>query len=1054
MDNPSSHRQHPLPASNDSSAAPTPAFYSPDESIKILGATSGPPSPADHRRKESTSTDLPSPSSPNGSSPSKRPSMRNRARTNSSKILSRLTSRGSVDLKTSPPGSPSSEAGNKIDMAALSRAKGKYKSGINWDTSNLILPSGEIEPFMEVADVSGSPTQEKDFSLPQGNDEMLAAGGTAAAKAYYNSMNVSFANTMFPAQQRAAVDAQQRAAAESAVSRNFIPIEHYRRRNASGSTHGSQSSRHMPSLNTAVHAIANGSHNSSPVTPSGQIPAQSSGPPSAWRGPIPAPTAISLPSTEENQQCVVEQPSTNSAGSTNDASRPTSAGKQAEEQTTDTSKSPASSIRSKRRTFLGLTSKSTDRVDRFGGKKSRRSSIASVPDVQDTSADAGTAGRRRRYQDTRELNLLAAELAREAAIEALGTPQTGYPAWSQTPSASGSRTPADRRASSNSNGGGLGLQGVSPSASPIQGNLGPSSQNGFQPLAPPFARDSRNHTPVSSNPGSPRSSQLPLDQPGGQNHTKNAAKGNVGSSPALNKTSNIPNEMLAGISDGPYPMHLPELSGSDGLSSGATTPRRSRIGSTSGAATDGRQTGSSAKKSVLSMSMHDPETEMQGLTKLPKSGKSTPFGSRAPSRNVTPKNSFTRLNELAKQQAAANRQTSVSGSSKRRSQGEDAKPLTLVPGVDAPALPVRNSLVDSAESERDSSQASRSAESGDNAAPKTVTTGVTSSTAPPARDSSNISHERNTHRLTAGSTSSSTGSQSKKTKARLSFFSAFNRSSKQSDASPSRAASPVVGSNGFLRPDSQVGASSSRSSFPSGPTSHLSTSTFTSENAGARDSGTSLTQLTPNSEASRDRDLGASSTPRQTNGLAPAAAVTGKELDLQRSRSPSRPPRSNARPIAVSNYPVSSREKGTASAPSYGNTSGSRNQQSSDVQTTPFATHPPKRPGNLKRLFSKFGSSGKVPKAAPNAANGAPPLPTTTSTASTRGTTPSAASALSSTKGQQGTQATEAQKRSTSASDRTIPAREGYDLKVDYPSGGPASANRFLQNSTPVSVGR
>lgn len=126
------------------------------------------------------------------------------------------------------------------------------------------------------------------------------------------------------------------------------------------------------------------------------------------------------------------------------------------------------------------------------------------------------------------------------------------------------------------------------------------------------------------------------------------------------KLTGLPADMLTGLGDGPYPT-LPTrgLDPSDsymiptapfeGQSSMAydQSPRSSLPDVFT------RSRGASAsstplpKRSVLQMSMHNPEAELQGLTKPPKSSRNSPFGSRAPSKQVTPRSSFVNLREKA-----------------------------------------------------------------------------------------------------------------------------------------------------------------------------------------------------------------------------------------------------------------------------------------------------------------------------------------------------------------------------------------------------------------------
>jgi hypothetical protein len=77
-------------------------------------------------------------------------------------------------------------------------------------------------------------------------------------------------------------------------------------------------------------------------------------------------------------------------------------------------------------------------------------------------------------------------------------------------------------------------------------------------------------------------------------------------------------------------------SGRSSLPDGQSKSRRPSAGSAT-----------NPKRSVLQMSMHNPDSELQGLTKPPKSSRSTPFGSRAPSKQVTPHASSGNLRDKA-----------------------------------------------------------------------------------------------------------------------------------------------------------------------------------------------------------------------------------------------------------------------------------------------------------------------------------------------------------------------------------------------------------------------
>ncbi|CAO1615636.1 unnamed protein product [Parajaminaea phylloscopi] len=1110
----------PLTAASDNSNAPTPAYHSPRESPELPQEANKAPAVAPqsaskgHAKSVSTSTSTSAsasasqaaavPASTTSSSLSKRPSMRVRARSNSSKLIHRLTSRGTsfdASMSGSPPASPTSEV-HKIDKAALSRAKGKYKSGVNWEHSNIVLPTGEVEPFMEVADVSGSPTAERDAILPDttSNDAMLSVGGTAAAKAYYQNLNATYANVMFPANQRATVDARQRIAAEQAASRSIQPPAALDpRRHRMGMQTVGGFGRHsngdrMPSLNTAVHALASTQPSSaatSPVmTPGHQgntLP--TNGPPSAWRRPG------GLPPLDTNTTA----PHANAAGSptASQATSPKSGGAEltpsqseaAADQTLETSKSPASSVRSKRRTFLGLTSKSTERLDK-GGRRSRRSSVASVSEPMPNLSENPNGTWRRRYQDTRELDLLAAELAREAAIEALGVPQPGYAAWSQTPSVSGSRTPAERRSAHNGGASsGLGLQGVSPVSAPGTGSLGQAGAGGSTPLAPPSRRGSVTGSPHSSRLNSPRPPSQGLDAGLGASGSANTIRPKSpraeASSPSLgqaNNVSNIPTEMLAGLSDGPYPMLPPQDPSPDGAHSGYSTPRRSRMNSSSASvAAGGSAAQGSSKKSILSMSMHDPETEMQGLTKLPKSGRSTPFGSRAPSRNVTPKSSLSKLNEAAKlQQQKQPPPPSLPFASRRRSAGEDTnKSLTSPSSIDAlkaPALPTPVQEVSKAQEEEGMFGRSTSAQGNQGYASQSLSRPTTSRSAKqavlPNGGEQNEAGTRSRHQ-SSGTTASSLlaapsveshSAQAPKPKSRLSFLGSFGRGGRSTKSpaastlgSTHRASNPQLGAPSANSSESSVG------SLPSNVASQRS-STFASQSTGLLDSGTSLTRLTPSTEVSHggeptpkqaqldkpaqaEVNYGAKTASGQPGALSPSLAPRPESTDTTSVRPPSSPD--------AQVRPNTARQEAGSNAPSA--------KPSPPKQGTTVGNDTPKRPGNLRRLLSKFGSGGKESKVSTRAPS-VPALPAGNGTPAARLQRTNGADSKGAPNRAMGPPSRDVrQGRHTTGdlSSSTNDSRsEDFDVKVVYPSSASVTnavphRNNLLSTAAPaVSVTR
>ncbi len=162
-------------------------------------------------------------------------------------------------------------------------------------------------------------------------------------------------------------------------------------------------------------------------------------------------------------------------------------------------------------------------------------------------------------------------------------------------------------------------------------------------------------------------------------------------SSSRSQLSSLPPDMLTGLGDGPYPSlgrRLPldpmEAIGLEHFgvpmapegTAVADTSSRSRRGSQaqsrkSSFASNAEST-RQIKKAVLSMSMTDNVNSDQGLVKK-QSGWASPFGSRPPSRPVTPSHSQTNLREKAKAQAAAvspGEQTDANGSAAAPTLGE------------------------------------------------------------------------------------------------------------------------------------------------------------------------------------------------------------------------------------------------------------------------------------------------------------------------------------------------------------------------------------------------
>ncbi|SPO47391.1 uncharacterized protein PSANT_05079 [Moesziomyces antarcticus] len=289
-----------------------------------------------------------------------------------------------------------------------------------------------------------------------------------------------------------------------------------------------------------------------------------------------------------------------------------------------------------------------------------------------TSGTTTPGGRQRRYVDTRDLDLLARELAAEAIAEQLQQQQFQPPF--ARPSRSGSSSPLRSKAAAFNDPRRRSFPSILED-SPLQDDsiipVGAAS-GALKPMTP-LSPSSR------SNPRS-RASDAKSKVGVGSPST-------VSGLPADPTNGLVPQEMFLGLGGSPYPS-LPPGATRAGVSSldnldpfgipltqesspfDATTAYANKTSvyhtpnqvavsrSLSGASTwSAAQTSPNAKRRpVLTMTMNDPQAELQGLTKPPKeNGKRlTPFGSRAGSRAPSPSPSFTNLKkEAAAQDSSA-----------------------------------------------------------------------------------------------------------------------------------------------------------------------------------------------------------------------------------------------------------------------------------------------------------------------------------------------------------------------------------------------------------------
>ena len=178
--------------------------------------------------------------------------------------------------------------------------------------------------------------------------------------------------------------------------------------------------------------------------------------------------------------------------------------------------------------------------------------------------------------------------------------------------------------------------------------------------------------------------------------------------------SSLPNDMLTGLGDGPYPSlgrRLPldpmDALGLDQFGVPILDASAAPAADTASARSNSRKSSITShesrqlKKSVMSMSMTDTNSD-QGLVRK-KTGWSSPFGSRSPSRTnsragspaMTPQHSSSNLREKAKSQAATAAAANVTASA----------PATPATSTNLPAAKNNEKAQSTADLRRDSSSA-------------------------------------------------------------------------------------------------------------------------------------------------------------------------------------------------------------------------------------------------------------------------------------------------------------------------------------------------------------
>lgn len=315
-----------------------------------------------------------------------------------------------------------------------------------------------------------------------------------------------------------------------------------------------------------------------------------------------------------------------------------------------------------------------------------------------TSGTVTPGGRRRRYVDTRDLDLLARELAAEAIAEQL--PQPPY----ARPSRSGSSSPHRVKALNDPR------RRSFPSIledSPLQDDSISSirsAPNGLKPMTPLHA------SPPSNAPNA-RAKAADVK-----------SHGLVSASPWDPTKGLVPKEMFLGLGGSPYPSLAPpslrsdtstlhtldpfgipvthESSPYDATTAYANkttvyhTPSQvavSRNLSNNPNLAASQTNAKTRRRPVLTMTMNDPVAELQGLTKPPKefgTKRLTPFGSRAGSRAPSPSPSLTDL----KREAAKDEQNVSAADTRVPSADADEKVASRRNSMAPSEMSIRSSL--------------------------------------------------------------------------------------------------------------------------------------------------------------------------------------------------------------------------------------------------------------------------------------------------------------------------------------------------------------------------
>lgn len=458
---------------------------------------------------------------------------RTRARSTSSSMLVRLTTRSSSIMDPSG-GTGTSSNGGDDDDASSKKSKQKYKSGVNW---NALSPQNE--PFMG-EDISQERSDE-DVADPE-LEEMRAVGGTAAAKKWARQSSIGdpiFASYLRASSEAAAAQAAAQAKAQSQAHAQALAFSQGHGPFAAGSPsqfHSRRNSTLVTPMRSRGELTSTSDESQSPV--SDDVLTQA------------AQQVLGQAREAAVADGGVQEPVAEANGAADGTTQEEAAATDADKESKEAEEAAANAKPVKRKTILGFPTKSKEAKEKKSkdkkkdkeskSKASSRNASTTDLNAMTTTAEAttsagdgqpekrqsttnasetGTVGRRRRYADTRQLDLLASELAAEALL--------GPPYADGTAHLGGHMTPEPRRASMMSVMAMSGATGMSTPSNASHADLSSTSPHlngGLTPLTtlpPPqpafYAESHRNSGSSASSPysASPRSGngELPRFEP-------------------------------------------------------------------------------------------------------------------------------------------------------------------------------------------------------------------------------------------------------------------------------------------------------------------------------------------------------------------------------------------------------------------------------------------------------------------------------------------------------------------------------------------------------------